>query len=53
MVKTLDLKDAFDLGENIGVLGSPSTTNQLTIDILGSAMDKRLIGNLSIFKFTY
>lgn len=37
--------------EKIGVIGSPSSTGNLTIDILGTAADKRLVGNLSFFNY--
>ncbi|MHA1381922.1 MAG: helicase HerA domain-containing protein, partial [Candidatus Helarchaeota archaeon] len=46
-----NIKQAFDNAERIGVIGSPSSTGGLTIDILGTAVDKRLIGNLSIFRY--
>lgn len=38
--------------EKIGVIGSPSSTGNLTIDILGTAADKRLVGNLSFFNYS-
>lgn len=37
--------------ERIGVIGSPSSTNELTLDILGSAVHKRLVGELALFSF--
>lgn len=37
--------------EKIGVISSPSSTNELTIDILGSAAGKKLIGELAYFHF--
>jgi len=46
-----DIRKAFDNTERIGVIGSPSSTGQLTIDILGTAVNKRLVGSLSIFNF--
>ncbi len=46
-----EISKAFDGSERIGVIGSPSSTSQLTIDILGTAVDKRLVGTLSVFKF--
>lgn len=49
MVK--NIKDAFDNAERIGVIGSPSSTGGLTIDILGTAVNKRLVGNLSVFNY--
>jgi hypothetical protein len=45
------LNKQFDRAERIGVVGSPSTTRNLTIDILGTAADKRLVGSLCIFRF--
>jgi hypothetical protein len=47
-----DLKKAFDKAERVGVIGSPSSTGQLTIDILGTAVNKSLVGSLSVFNFT-
>ncbi len=46
-----DLKVAVDNAERIGVIGSPSSTSDLTLDILGTAVNKRLIGNLGVFKY--
>ena len=37
--------------EIIGIIGSPSTSSDLTLDILGSAIKKKLIGELAIFAF--
>lgn len=47
-----DLRKAFDNAEKIGVIGSPSSTGQLTIDILGTAVNKGLVGSLSVFSFS-
>jgi energy-coupling factor transporter ATP-binding protein EcfA2 len=47
-----DIKKAFDSAERIGVIGSPSSTGQLTIDILGTAVNKSLVGSLSVFGFS-
>ena len=46
-----NIKEKFDLAEKIGVIGSPSSTSNLTIDILGTAVNKRLVGSLSVFNF--
>lgn len=40
-----------DASEHIGVIGSPSSTNNLSLDILGSAVTKKLVGELALFKF--
>ncbi len=45
------LQNSFDHAERIGVIGSPSSTRNLTIDILGTAVKKRLVGCLCIFRF--
>lgn len=37
--------------ERLGVIGSPSSTSQLEIDILGSAATRKLIGELALFRF--
>src|SRR2546426_9391627 len=46
------LKNSFDRAERIGVVGSPSSTNSLVLDMLGTAADKKLVGSLSMFNFT-
>ena len=48
---TEEIKKIFDNTERIGVIGSPSSTGQLTIDVLGTAVKKSLVGSLSIFNF--
>jgi len=35
----------------IGIIGSPSSNNSLSIDVLGSAVSRKLIGELAYFKF--
>lgn len=45
------IQDIFDRSERIGVLGSPSTTSGLSVDILGTAVNKRLVGNLCTFNY--
>jgi hypothetical protein len=49
MVDTIS--QAFDECERIGVVGSPSSTSSLTVDLLGTAVDKRLVGTLCVFNF--
>jgi len=48
---TSELENLVDGAESIGVIGSPSSTSKLLIDILGRAADKRLVGTLSTIKF--
>lgn len=38
--------------ERIGVIGSPSSTTELSLDILGSAVEKKLVGELAFFKYS-
>ncbi len=46
-----NIKENFDQAENIGVIGSPSSTNELAVDILGTAVNKGLVGKFSIFNY--
>jgi len=45
------IKEILDNRENIGVVGSPSSTSELTVDILGTAVNKGLVGKFSIFNY--
>jgi len=47
-----DLEKIIDAKERIGVIGSPSSTAQLTLDILGSAVTRKLVGELALFRFS-
>jgi hypothetical protein len=38
-------------GERIGVIGSPSSTSGLSLEILGSAVGRKLVGELALFRF--
>src|SRR5437764_704015 len=40
-----------DATERLGVVGSPSSTLQLALDILGSAVTRKLVGELALFRF--
>lgn len=46
-----DVKKSVDNAERIGVIGSPSSTSLLTLDVLGTAVSKRLVGNLTVFGY--
>lgn len=37
--------------DQIGAIGSPSTTSELSVDILGVAADKKLVGELALFHY--
>lgn len=50
MSKT-DINKIISSSERIATIGSPSSTKELSLDILGSAVDKKLVGELGFFKF--
>jgi hypothetical protein len=37
--------------ERLGVVGSPSSTTELAVDVLGAAVNRKLIGELALFRF--
>lgn len=47
--------DALDVlvgqAERIGVIGSPSSTGELSLDILGAAASRKLVGELALFHY--
>jgi len=45
------LDTILDQTERLGVVGSPSSTSELAIDILGSAVTRKLVGELALFYF--
>ncbi len=45
------IKEIFDRSERIGVIGSPSKTSEISVDILGTAVGKRLVGSMCIFNY--
>ena len=45
------LEQLVDRTERLGVVGSPSSTAQLALDILGSAVTRKLVGELALFRF--
>jgi Helicase HerA, central domain len=46
------LDHLLDAAEKFGVVGSPSSTAQLALDILGSAVTRKLVGELALFRFS-
>ena len=46
-----NIKEIFDKSERIAVIGSPSKNTEISIDILGTAVEKRLVGNLCAFSY--
>jgi len=46
-----NLSQLVDQAERIGVIGSPSSTTELALDILASAVTKKLVGELALFRY--
>lgn len=46
------IEELISFSERIGTISSPSSTSELTIDILGTAVPKKLVGEFVLFKFT-
>jgi hypothetical protein len=46
-----NIKEIFDKLERVGVIGSPSSTTQLSADLLGTAVTKKLVGDLVTFNY--
>jgi hypothetical protein len=46
-----DLDSLIDGTERLGVVGSPSSTSQLALDILGAAVTRKLVGELALFRY--
>jgi hypothetical protein len=40
-----------DSSERVAVIGSPSSTAELGLDVLGSAVGRKLVGELALFRF--
>ena len=45
------LDQHIDDSERLGVVGSPSSTAEIALDILGHAVTRKLVGELAIFRF--
>src|SRR5579884_3626181 len=46
-----DLNKLLDNAERLGVVGSPSSTAQLALDVLGAAVTRKLVGELALLRF--
>jgi len=46
-----NIEQLIDAAERIAVIGSPSSTGGMAIDILGSAVSKKLVGELALFRY--
>ena len=47
-----EVKDLLQECEILGTIGSPSSTTKLMMNIMGSATDTKLLGELAVFKFS-
>ncbi len=47
-----NIEQLISFSEKIGAIGSPSSTSELSLDILGTAVKKKLVGELALFKFS-
>lgn len=49
--KKLELDAIVDATERLGVVGSPSSTSELALDVLGGAVARKLVGELALFRY--
>jgi len=49
---TTSIEQLTGSAERIGTMGSPSSTSKLSLDILGTAAGRKLVGELAFFRFT-
>ena len=49
--ETQDMDHLIEGTERLGVIGSPSSTSQLAMDVLGAAATRKLVGELALFHF--
>ena len=47
-----ELNKLVDQSERLGVVGSPSSTTKLALDILGHATTRKLVGEFALFRFS-
>ena len=50
-VESAGIEESFGKSERIGVIGSPSSTSELTIDMLETAVGKNLVGKFCVFRY--
>lgn len=46
-----NLDKLVDAAERVGVVGSPSSTGEMALDILAGAVSKKLVGELALFRY--
>ena len=49
--ESTNIEQLINTSERIGTIGSPSSTSELSLDILGTAVGKKLVGELALFRF--
>src|SRR4030042_1159446 len=49
--ESTNIEQLISSSERIGTIGSPSSTSELSLDILGTAVTKKLLGELALFRF--
>ncbi|MGD9496125.1 MAG: hypothetical protein AB7Y46_07430 [Armatimonadota bacterium] len=49
--QTQSLSGLVDAAEEIGVIGSPSSTAELSVDVRAHAVSKKLVGELALFRY--
>ena len=47
----INIEELIASSEKIGTIGSPSSTSGISLDILGTAASKKLVGELALFRF--
>jgi len=47
-----NIEQLISTAERIGTIGSPSSTSELSLDIFGTAVGKKLVGELALFRFS-
>lgn len=50
--KKRELGGLVDGTERLGVIGSPSSTSELALDVLGAAVTRKLVGELALLRFS-
>ena len=48
----MGMEELISNAEKIGTIGSPSSTGELSLDIMGTAVKKKLVGELVFFEFS-
>lgn len=51
MMNSPELEHLVSAAERIGVVGSPSSTGELALDIMAQAVNKKLVGELALFRY--